>query len=69
MLRATLCLTARYSAALLLQIIKGIAPQQMPPAPYTSGSIEEVIYLLVSFGDIQLQGLCVCRRRSCFGLR
>lgn len=40
-------------------IIKLIAPQQMPPAPYEAGSLEEIVYLLQQFGDIKFEGLCV----------
>ena len=47
-------------------IIKLIAPQQMPPAPYEAGSLEEIVYLLQQFGDIKFEGLCVGLVRGCW---
>ena len=52
-----------YFALILFEfwvVIKHVAPQQMPPAPYASGSFYEVLYMLQQFGDIKFDGLYVC---------
>lgn len=38
------------------QILKTIAPQQMPPAPYEAGSIREIGYLMSQFGHPEFDG-------------
>lgn len=62
-----LCLVCKCPAAVIMcphhltltlprQILKTIAPQQMPPAPYEAGSIREIGYLMSQFGHPEFDG-------------